>query len=387
MTTITIGAMLLASALQTDTTFAVGSATRLGVEAAGGSISVQTWERPEVRIEAEHSSRTTISVRRRGDRIAIEPETNRGMTTIVDLVITVPASMNLDLEGTWTRIDVQGARGEVLAETVQSDVRIDGGRGRIHASSINGQIHISNAEGRVEVESTARGIQIDDSRGELFVEAVGGSVTVNRSVFSVADVTSVGGRITWNGGIEPGGSYFFGTHGGSIGVNVPTGRGARITVATIHGQVRADVAGAPSSFPQGQRTTFETGDGSAEVEIETFAGRIVVTHREVAAPGGNEERLPDDFEWDTSYSHAYPVSWKERFDTEFDRAFESTFEHAFDQAYDHAFKYSFDYGMGDSGPTGRDAFPDGRVDVLVEELVSTVVETARAGVLSGRRRR
>jgi len=60
---------------------------------------------------------------------------------------------------------------------------------------------------------------------------------------------------------------------------VPDGAGATFNVASVHGSVRSDVAGAPQRFEPGQRTSFSVGNGSALVEVETFGGRIAITRR------------------------------------------------------------------------------------------------------------
>lgn len=272
----------LALPAQTDTTFAVGDATALDVETPGGSIVVRTWDRPEVRLQAEHSSRTTVEVRRRGSRIRIDAEASRGPTTIVDYVLTVPARLDLTMEGVYTSIDAEGIRGAVEADTNHGDIRIVGGRGTIRVETIQGDILVEGAEGTVEAEAVSGTIRFVGTEGILLAEGVGGSIVFEGVRSSLVEAGTVGGRITYDGTIAAGGTYFFATHGGPIRVAVPDGAGAEVTVATVWGSVTSDLAGAPDAFPQGQRTRFRTGDGAATVEIETFAGRVSV----VRAGGG-----------------------------------------------------------------------------------------------------
>jgi hypothetical protein len=53
-----IGALMALSLVQqTDTVIALDGAIRLDVENAGGRVSVTTWDRPEIRIRADHSRR------------------------------------------------------------------------------------------------------------------------------------------------------------------------------------------------------------------------------------------------------------------------------------------------------------------------------------------
>jgi hypothetical protein len=291
MSFLTGAALALSLVAQTDTTIPLEGARILSVEAPGGSIVVRTWERNEIRVQADHSSRTHVDIDRRGDRIDIEAEARMGPATIIDYTITVPPALHLDLEGMWTSIDVEGSRGEISAETNQGDVRIVGGRGAVTVGAVSGQIHVQGAEGTIEVEAVAGNVRLVDVAGEVSVETVGGSIVFENARTRGVEAGTVGGRIVYDGTIEPGGSYFFGSHGGPVTVRIPSGAGARVSLASIQGSVRADVAGAPARFPRGERTRFQTGDGSATVEIETFGGSIVLTSDPPGTGGGGEERL------------------------------------------------------------------------------------------------
>ncbi len=274
-----IGALMALSLVQqTDTTFSADGVTGLEVENAGGHITVSTWDRPEIRVQAEHSSRILIDVqRRRSGVIELEAETRRGnsFASIVDYEITIPASLDLDLEGWSTDITVEGADGEVTVDTFEGDITIVGGRGAVTAESTSGMIRIRDAQGVIEANSVAESVHISGSSGEIFVETVGGNITLEDVSASVVEVGTVGGRISFQGTILDGGEYFFGSHGGSITITVPEGTNADVSLATIHGGISSTFSSAPD-FKKGQRQPFRIGSGGAAVEAETFGGRIVL---------------------------------------------------------------------------------------------------------------
>ena len=128
MNALVIGTLVvLGMPQQTDTVFPVQGATSLEVESPGGSIVVTGWDRNEVRIQAEHSHRTYVDVRRRGDRITVEGDARRGPASIVDFTISVPRTMSVSLDGMYTDLTVDGVEGDVTAETLQGDVTVKGG--------------------------------------------------------------------------------------------------------------------------------------------------------------------------------------------------------------------------------------------------------------------
>jgi hypothetical protein len=264
----------LAAFQQTDTVIAAGSASKLEVNAPGGTIVVNVWDRDEIRVRAEHSSRTYVDIERGRTTISVEAEARRGPANIVDFLITVPRAFDLELGGMYTDITVEGSDGEVEAQSLQGEVVIRGGRGVVKASSITGRVLIEGSEGRVEAESAAAEIRIRDASGEIYAESAGGDIILEAVRATSVDVGSVGGRVYFDGSLEPSGSYFFGSHGGAVTIVVPEAARASFNLSTVHGSISSNLEGAPTRFERGRRHAFDVGGGGALVEAETFGGRI-----------------------------------------------------------------------------------------------------------------
>lgn len=273
-----VGALIaLSMAQQTDTIIPLDGATRLDVEADGGTIVVGTWDRNEIRVQAAHSTRTFVTIERsRNGTIQIETDANRGPAGIADFDITVPSTLALDLEGMYTDITVEGANGAVEAETLQGDIIIRGGRGTVRASATTGEVLVEGAEGEIEVETAAGDIRFVNVGGDVVAESAGGDIFFEDSHAASVDAGSTGGRLQYQGAFEPSGRYFFGSHGGSVVLVVPEGTSATFNLATIHGQITTNVSGTTERMERGQRNSITLGAGGAVVEVETFGGRIAV---------------------------------------------------------------------------------------------------------------
>ena len=277
MNAIVIGALMALSAVQqTDTVIPLDGATRLEVDAPGGSITVSTWDRDEIHIQAEHSSRTFVDIDRSRSTIDIQADARRGPANLVDFVLTVPRGIDMELDGMYTDIVVEGADGEVEAGNLQGDITIRGGRGRITVGSVSGQVLVEGAQGVVEVESAAGDTRVRDTAGEVYGESAGGDIILEDMRATAVDVGTVGGRVYYSGTLVPEGTYFFGSHGGPVTLSLPEGTAATLTLATLHGGITTNLEGAPQTFERGERHSFEIGGGGALVEVETFAGRIRV---------------------------------------------------------------------------------------------------------------
>jgi hypothetical protein len=285
MNSLVMGALVALSMVQqTDTVIPLQGARVLSVEVPAGSIVVTGWDRDEIRIQAEHSSRSHLEVSRtrNGQRIDLEVDSRRGPTTIVDFTLMVPRSLALVLDGMSADIVVEGVTANVDAEVNQGDVTIRGGAA-VSVSSTTGRILVDGATGGVDAETAADEIRLLNVSGDVTAESAGGDIILVNSSAGSVDVGTVGGRVFYDGVFQKDGTYFLGTHGGTITLVVPQGAAASFHLATVHGTVINSLLGTPERFRGGQRHTLDVGGGGALVEAETFAGRISLVRR--GAPG------------------------------------------------------------------------------------------------------
>ncbi|CAN5164775.1 hypothetical protein BH24GEM2_BH24GEM2_12930 [soil metagenome] len=277
---------------QTDTTFAVQPNARLEVRNTGGEISVNSWNRAAVRVQARHGSRERLTVRSTGSVVSIGSRAERGPGGIVDYQITVPASMSVDLHGMYTDIVVEGVRGGVNARTMNGDIRVRNGQGAVSARSVQGAIRIEGVRGRVQANTVSDGIRISNVDGDVSAETVSGDIVLDRIQAGRVDGATVSGNVFYDGAIRNQGTYSFATHSGNVTVAAPPGASATVSVATLNGRL-------DSSFPvnvpdarQGRRFSFALGGGSARLEMETFSGNIQLRRTgEVRAPEDRQRLL------------------------------------------------------------------------------------------------
>lgn len=271
--------------IQTDTTIIVPAGSRLDVHPMGGEIVIRTWDRNEVRVQAEHSSRQRIRVRTEGSIVRVEAESNRPGPEIVDYQITIPARMDLSLGGISVDIDVEGTQGQVDATTVNGDIRVIGGSGRLALQAVNGDVTIENARGTVDAGTVNGSVRIRSVQGPVDVESVSGRIVLDEIESTNVIASSVSGRIFYDGAITSGGRYSFSTHSGSITLGVPRPLNATVSVAQINGSVSSTfTAVEASSGVRNRRQTFTIGTGEAVIEVETFSGSIRIGERGQVAP-------------------------------------------------------------------------------------------------------
>jgi hypothetical protein len=301
-TALLMGALGAAALIQqTDTILNADGATRLHLQAQRGEVVVRTWDRDAVHVRAAHAPDRELHVDRSGRtlRVRVDGQRVRGQEDApgrrfggspldpVDFELTLPRGFDLDLEGMALRVDIQDTGGSVEVTTVQGPIVVRGARGNLTLETVSGQITVEEAQGNLRVNAVAGTITVSNASGAISAETVGGSVTLEGIASGQVEARTVSGPLRYEGSIREGGRYTFGTHAGDVWLRLPSDMGARVSAVTLAGEIRSDFPAAPDiatrrqGIPglQEKRLTFETGDGSARVSVETFAGTIHVLRR------------------------------------------------------------------------------------------------------------
>lgn len=171
------------------------------VRNANGSITIEIWDEPSVKIEAEKEARSDdalrdieISVEGSGDSVRVETihHRRRGHGQ-VSYHIMLPAEANVRARTANGDVTITGIHGEVEAHSTNGGLRVENIEGAIEASTTNGSIRASYdraVAGRHKFSTTNGSVRVylpSDAGGELDAETVNGSievdfpVTVNRT--------------------------------------------------------------------------------------------------------------------------------------------------------------------------------------------------------------
>jgi len=286
-----MAALLIGATMQqqTDTTIAARAGARVQVEVLNGNVTVRTWNRSAVRVQATHDRMTRIDVRSNGSMIRVEPE-RRGGPASADLLLTLPAGAGFSAEGVSMDADVQGLEGDIDLETVTGTLRVSGGKGRVRLESVEGNIILSEASGAIDVSTVNRGIHLSGVSGTVHAETVNGPIIMERMQTGSINAETVNGTIVYDGELRAGGEYSLATHNGTVWLIVPERAGARIEITTYTGSVDPSfpVTVRKAAEAGSQSFSFVTGNGGASVNIESFGGDV-----RLRRPGENRPRFSE----------------------------------------------------------------------------------------------
>jgi DUF4097 and DUF4098 domain-containing protein YvlB len=283
-------AALMLGGGQTEQTLPVKKGMRLEVHTYTGDVDVKTWDRDEVKVEAEHSVRESVDVRATEAALIVRGRSRTGPARSIDYAITIPTWMAVRVEGQGADVVLTGVGGDVSVETNRGDIIVRGGSGFVSVKSVMGQITIERARGRIEAQTVNDSIRIADVTGDISVGTTNGGIDLDRVDTANLDAYTVNGGIAFDGPIKDRGIYRITTHNGLVSLAVPERVNATLSVRTYGGNFRSSFPVKVDNTERRNRFTATLGDGSARVELETFNGSILLRRPGEPRPQSDRDR-------------------------------------------------------------------------------------------------
>jgi DUF4097 and DUF4098 domain-containing protein YvlB len=235
----------------------------LAVENTNGGITVEAWDRAEVRVEAvkqvkaassekaeELMKQIKIDVQHGPGSVRIETRLPRSGSGFLDWMTGNEASFSVTYK-------IQAPR-DVVAKLASTNggLRLVGTRGRADLETVNGGVTVERTEGDVRVETTNGGISVIEAAGSLEGSTTNGGITVQ--------LTRVDGDINLD------------TTNGGVVLRVPRDLRANLDVATSNGGIHSDleVQGGEKSR---KRLVGEVNGGGGLLKVRTTNGGVRIS--------------------------------------------------------------------------------------------------------------
>ncbi|MDX1493773.1 MAG: DUF4097 family beta strand repeat-containing protein [Longimicrobiales bacterium] len=261
-----------------DTVVQIRAGDRVVVQNLVGRISVGTWERQEMEVRTDVGG-SGVVVRRSGSTVRISPDESKGRRRSVDAAIRLPASVDLEVNGTSLDVTIEGVEGRIDVDNVSGNAWIENVAGPVSIRTIEGEIHVTRARGGVTASSQSDDVTLRDVRGPVDVHSGDGDLTLSDIVSTSVRAETQDGDIDFTGAILDDGVYGFFVHDGDATVAIPEGTNARVAVSTFDGEFESDFPVVLDRFTGGREFDFSVGEPRARIEIQVFDGEIRLTRR------------------------------------------------------------------------------------------------------------
>lgn len=205
--------------LQEELQLSANQLDMLEVDAGAGSLTIK-GDANATDISVSASIHTTkdkdyqLLLVKKGSRAVLTSEHGstsgfwNGQSPSIDLTITVPAHLALDIDdgsgdisinGINNHVDISDGSGELLVKNVQGNLSIEDGSGELEINNVSGDVTIDDGSGELVVKNISGNVSVTDGSGDLSIHHVGGKVSIDDGSGGI-DVLDAGGlNITESG--------------------------------------------------------------------------------------------------------------------------------------------------------------------------------------------
>ena len=264
-----------------DSTFAFDKGSWIDIGIVSGEIVVTAWARPEAKVYAS-TERGWLDAQMSSHRITLRTRSDRGHSGDTRVEIMVPVGTHVQASSVSGSVRITGTAGEVDAGTVSGSVEVTDAADRVTVHTVSGKVRATKLRGRVRLGTTNNSIEAEDVVGDLSAGSVSGRITLMGVTSSHVSAETVAGTVTYEGSIDPAGSYELSTHSGSVHMSIPDGSSADLELETFSGRISSTFPitlqpGEISSMARhGKKMVFAIGKGGARITASTFSGNITI---------------------------------------------------------------------------------------------------------------
>lgn len=281
-----------------------------------GEISVKSWEKPAVRIQATKYARgrTEEEARENARQIGIDVRQDKHILRIdtnipflghaqtrggrVDYEISVPQRFNLKLRSMSGDVKAKGAHGNVKIDTKSGDVGVQEIQGDVEVACLSGDVIMENIKGNSTVKSLSGDVagkdiaggntkfnlhsgDVDLTRlqGNLILASLSGDVHLVDMDCGKVEVDSKSGDIDIAGGVKPEGDYLLKTLSGNLKIRIPRDASVQIEALSRTGHISYTL---PLKIEKESSSELHgiLGEGKARIKLIALSGDISLEHRE-----------------------------------------------------------------------------------------------------------
>ena len=308
-----------------EATFSSNSGDLLDVSLTQGTIEITTGSSREVNVLAKNildEELDLLTMEKSGSKIVIKFEGED--SDDFELVLNIPASLDLDLSTGGGNINMEGdingkvdastGGGNLTVQTIGGTADLSTGGGNIKTGDINGNADISTGGGEIKVGAINGTADLSTGGGNIYITSVNNSADISTGGGNI-NVGDIGGKAdvsTGGGNIKIGsisGSADVSTGGGNISlesaegkVDVSTGAG-NITLKNITGFADASTGAGDilaELIPDGKtKSDLTTGIGDIQLVIPTSANATIVAKTRVHMWSDDDsdlDKIRSDFE-------------------------------------------------------------------------------------------
>lgn len=281
-----------------EKSLAVDSKVNISLCVTAGKISVNGWERDEIRayvsrggsqvgfkiLQKSRQTEKPVWVMVLGFDPANVNEREANECLMGDEIeLDVPRGATVNIKSRISETTIESV-GKARIESVGGNIFLNNISQGIEAKSYEGNITVSKSGGAIGLSTTTGNIVAFDVSpseiGDFFkAKTINGAITLEQIEHRQIEASTSTGSIKFTSEFSDGGKYDFGTQNGTILLMIPEKTSCKITAFYGFGQFISEIPlqnERRSNAIGSQSLTGQIGNGEAALNLKTFNGRILI---------------------------------------------------------------------------------------------------------------
>lgn len=227
-----------------DETYSFQPGDTLALSNTNGSVTIGTWDRSEIRVEAVKKVRHKDDARAQEvmDKLLIEIEESAG---------------RIDIETRYPKFGDSWFSGWNVSANVEYTITVPK-QADLDVSTVNGKVAVVGVSGQLDVRTTNGGIRLEDAGGTVQARTTNGGIDAELHQ------------------IDDGEDMSFRTTNGGITVSLPEEIRAHLTARTTNGSIRTDFPVQVVGKMSRTRIDGEINGGGGQLDLKTTNGGIKI---------------------------------------------------------------------------------------------------------------
>ena len=254
----------------------------ISIENIAGEIEIRGWDRNEAHLTGElGNSVEELEIDASSTRLHINVANgDRRNVDSTELKLMVPKGASVDADAVSADIDISGLDSEKLtASSVSGDVVVSATSQRVSIESVSGDVEFSGQTERISAESVSGDIELSGISGEVAATTVSGDMELEAGLVDSGKFETVSGDITVLVEVSDNGKLSAESMSGDVTILLPASQSGVFKAQSFSGNISTDFGAVDQAkHGPGSHLKHVTGNGGAEVRVESFSGNIKIKH-------------------------------------------------------------------------------------------------------------
>ncbi len=245
-----------------------------------GTVRVTGWDRDSVDVTAvvpKGGGELLFGGGMGGVKMYVNPPVGEAVFPGTLVEVRVPTRARVWVKTESAEILVSGLTSSADLSSVSGRIVVTGSIAQLSAESMDGGIDANVTSELVRLKTAGGTIVLRGQVTDASVSSVSGAATAQITGLERSRMETVGGHLTFESALRPGGNYTIESHSGDISIRLPANFDGALDLTALEGRVINRLTKGPvqpRNHGKGEGLTASGGNASADLVARTFKGTI-----------------------------------------------------------------------------------------------------------------